>query len=93
LTTIVVVALGGAAVGGGPGSAVATIAGAAFVVLLEQYFAIRSISGGVLVLAQGLALIGAASVLTLTSQGRLGVLLSEVRRLVQPFRYVRRRAT
>jgi ribose transport system permease protein len=69
LTTIVAVALGGAALGGGPASVTGTAGAAVFVVMLDQFLAVKGIDAGLRVVLQGVALIVAVALVTSTSGG------------------------
>jgi ribose transport system permease protein len=71
LTTIVAVALGGAALGGGPSSLLCTGAACVFLALLDQYLSLKNFSSGVTYLANGLALALAVAIVTVGSGGRL----------------------
>jgi ribose transport system permease protein len=69
LTTIVAVALGGAALAGGPASVTGTAGAAVFVVLLDQFLAVKGFDPGLRVVLQGVALIVAVALVTSTSGG------------------------
>lgn len=69
LSTIVAVALGGAALSGGPSSMVCTAAGCLFLAILDQYLTLRDFGAGVQDLANGIALALAVAIVTLGSGG------------------------
>lgn len=78
LTTIIAVALGGAALAGGPASLLCTMAGCVFVALLQQYLQAQSYSAGVSQLVNGLVLILAVALVTAGSGGRIRQLTSRL---------------
>ena len=69
LSTIVAVALGGAALSGGPSSMVCTAAGCLFLAILDQYLTLRDFGAGIQDLANGIALAAAVAIVTLGSGG------------------------
>jgi ribose transport system permease protein len=71
LTTIAAVALGGAALGGGPASITGTAGAAVFLVMLNQFLAVKGFNPGLQVVLQGVALI--AAVALVTSLGGSGI--------------------
>jgi len=71
LSTFIVVALGGALLGGGPSSVLGTAAGAVFLVLLNQFLAIKGLSPGDQSLIQGIVLIAAVAAVTAARAGAL----------------------
>jgi len=71
LTTIAAVALGGAALGGGPASVTGTAGAAVFLVMLNQFLAVKGFNPGLQVVLQGVALIVAVALVT--SLGGSGV--------------------
>lgn len=71
LSTIIAVALGGAALAGGPASLTCTIGGCLFVSLLDQYLQAKSFSGGVSEIVNGAVLIVAVALVTAGSGRRL----------------------
>jgi ribose transport system permease protein len=73
LETVTAVAIGGAALAGGPSSLICTAAGAFFLVLLNQYLDVKGASGGVSVLLQGVVLVAAVAMVTGVSSGRSGL--------------------
>ena len=81
LSTIIAVALGGAALAGGPASLVCTIGGCFFVALLGQFLQAKSYSGGVSQITNGVVLILAVAMVTVGSGGRLRTRLSPSRLL------------
>ena len=74
LSTIIAVALGGAALAGGPASLTCTIGGCLFVSLLDQYLQAKSFSGGVSQIVNGVVLIVAVALVTAGSGRRLRAL-------------------
>jgi ribose transport system permease protein len=74
LSTIIAVALGGAALAGGPASLTCTIGGCLFVSLLDQYLQAKSFSGGVGQIVNGVVLIVAVALVTVGSGRRLRAL-------------------
>jgi ribose transport system permease protein len=78
LQTISAVAIGGAALGGGPSSVTCTAAGAFFLVMLSQYLSVKGASGGVVVLLQGLVMVIAVAMVTGV---RAGSLASNIKRI------------
>jgi ribose/xylose/arabinose/galactoside ABC-type transport system permease subunit len=80
LATIIAVALGGAALAGGPASLLCTIGGCFFVALLGQYLQAQSYSAGVSQITNGVVLILAVALVTAGSGGRLRGLTSALRR-------------
>lgn len=70
LTTIIAVALGGAALSGGPGSVAGTGAACLFVALLQQFLQAKGYSPGVSQIVNGAVLILAVALVTVSS-GRL----------------------
>jgi ribose transport system permease protein len=64
LTTISAVALGGAALGGGPASVTGTTGAAVFLVMLDQFLAVKGFNPGLQVVLQGVALIAAVALVT-----------------------------
>jgi ribose transport system permease protein len=78
LQTISAVAIGGAALGGGPSSVTCTAAGAFFLVLLTQYLSVKGASGGVVVLLQGLVMLIAVAMVTGV---RAGTLATNIKKL------------
>jgi ribose transport system permease protein len=81
LSTIIAVALGGAALAGGPASLLCTIGGCFFVALLGQYLQAQSYSGGVSQITNGVVLILAVALVTAGSGGRFRTRLSPARLL------------
>lgn len=81
LSTFIVVALAGAALGGGPSSVLGTAAGAAFLILLNQFLAIKGLSPGDQSLIQGVVLIAAVAAVTAVRAGSLRGALSRFGRL------------
>jgi ribose transport system permease protein len=73
LSTIIAVALGGAALAGGPASLVSSAAGCFFVALLQQYLQAKSYSAGVSQVVNGLVLILAVGLVTVGSGGRFRI--------------------
>jgi len=71
LTTIIAVALGGAALNGGPASLIGTMAGCAFLSLLSQYLQTSNFSAGVSGVTNGVVLVVAVAMVTAGSGGRL----------------------
>jgi ribose transport system permease protein len=71
LSTIIAVALGGAALAGGPASVTCTAGGCLFVALLDQYLQAKSFSGGVSQIVNGVVLILAVALVTAGAGGRL----------------------
>jgi ribose transport system permease protein len=71
LSTFIVVALGGALLGGGPASVLGTSAGAVFLILLNQFLAIKGLSPGDQALIQGVVLIAAVAAVTAVRSGSL----------------------
>jgi ribose transport system permease protein len=71
LSTFIVVALGGALLGGGPSSVLSTAAGVVFLVLLNQFLAIKGLSPGDQSLIQGIVLIAAVAAVTAVRSGAL----------------------
>ncbi len=71
LSTIIAVALGGAALAGGPASLTCTIGGCLFVSLLDQYLQAKSFSGGVSQIVNGVVLVVAVALVTAGSGRRL----------------------
>lgn len=76
LTTIIAVALGGAALAGGPASLLCTMAGCVFVALLQQYLQAQSYSAGISQLVNGLVLVLAVALVTAGSGGRIRQLVA-----------------
>jgi ribose transport system permease protein len=72
LSTFIVVALGGALLGGGPNSLLSAAAGAAFLIFLNQFLAIKGLSPGDQSLIQGVVLIVAVAAVTAARAGALG---------------------
>jgi ribose transport system permease protein len=72
LSTFIVVALGGALLGGGPNSFLSAAAGAAFLIFLNQFLAIKGLSPGDQSLIQGVVLIVAVAAVTGARAGALG---------------------
>lgn len=72
LSTFIVVALAGASLGGGPSSVLGTAAGAAFLILLNQFLAIKGLSPGDQSLIQGIVLIAAVAAVTAVRAGTFG---------------------
>jgi ribose transport system permease protein len=70
LSTIIAVALGGAALAGGPASLLCTTGGCLFVALLGQYLQAKSYSGGVSQITNGVVLILAVALVTAGAGGR-----------------------
>lgn len=70
LSTIVAVALGGAALSGGPSSMLCTAAGCLFLAILDQYLTLRDFGAGVGDLANGIALALAVAIVTLGTGGK-----------------------
>ncbi len=64
LSTFIVVALGGALFSGGPASVLGAAAGAAFLILLNQYLSLKGYSAGVQSLIGGLVLIVTVALVT-----------------------------
>lgn len=83
LLTIVAVALSGASLAGGPASIAGLAAAAVFLPLLDQYLAIKGLSGGLQAVLQGVVLVAAVAVLRIGSLG-----LSKVSPKVPPLRRV-----
>jgi len=73
LSTFIVVALGGALFAGGPASVLCTAAGAFFLVLLNQFLAIKGLAAGDQSLIQGIVLIVAVALVTAVRGGALRV--------------------
>jgi ribose transport system permease protein len=73
LSTIIAVALGGAALAGGPASLVCSAGGCFFVALLQQYLQAKSYSAGVSQVVNGLVLILAVALVTVGSGGRFRI--------------------
>ncbi len=71
LSTFIVVALAGALLGGGPSSVLGTAAGAMFLILLNQFLAIKGLSAGDQSLIQGIVLIAAVAAVTAVRAGSL----------------------
>lgn len=71
LSTFIVVALGGALLGGGPSSVLGTAAGVVFLILLNQFLAIKGLSPGDQSLIQGIVLIAAVAAVTAVRAGTL----------------------
>jgi ribose transport system permease protein len=71
LTTIIAVALGGAALAGGPASLLCTMGGCLFLSLLAQYLQSQNYSGGVSEITNGVVLVVAVAMVTAGSGGRL----------------------
>jgi ribose transport system permease protein len=71
LSTFIVVALGGALLNGGPNSVLGTAIGAVFLVLLNQFLAIKGFSPGMQSLIQGIVLIVAVAAVTVVRGGSL----------------------
>ena len=69
LLTIVAVALSGASLAGGPASLAGLVAAAIFLPLLDQYLAIKGVSGGLQAVLQGVVLVAAVAVLRIGSAG------------------------
>lgn len=69
LLTIVAVALSGASLAGGPASVAGLVAAAVFLPLLDQYLAIKGVSGGLQAVLQGVVLVAAVAVLRIGSVG------------------------
>jgi ribose transport system permease protein len=69
LSTFIVVALGGALLGGGPSSVLGTAAGAVFLIFLNQFLAIKGLSPGDQSLIQGIVLIVAVAAVTAVRAG------------------------
>jgi len=86
LTTVVAVALGGAALGGGPASVTGTAGAAVFVVMLDQFLSVKGLDAGLRVVFQGVALIVAVALVT-SSSG------SGIRGLLRRFPLARQRRT
>jgi ribose transport system permease protein len=82
LSTIIAVALGGAALTGGPASLLCGGAGSLFVVLLQQYLQDKGYSAGVSQVINGLVLILAVALVT-AGRGRR-VRLDAVRAMIMP---------
>ncbi|MFL5843514.1 MAG: ABC transporter permease [Solirubrobacteraceae bacterium] len=80
LSTIIAVALGGAALAGGPASLICTIGGCFFVALLGQFLQAKSYSGGVSQITNGVVLILAVAMVTVGSGGRFRMLTGRLRR-------------
>jgi ribose transport system permease protein len=70
LLTVVVVALSGAALSGGPTSVLGLVAGSAFLPLLDQFLMVKSLSGGVQAVLQGVVLVVAVAMLQVGSIGQ-----------------------
>ena len=73
LSTIIAVALGGAALAGGPASFVCSAAGCLFVALLQQYLQAKSYPAGVGQVVNGVVLILAVALVTVGSGGRFRI--------------------
>jgi ribose transport system permease protein len=69
LLSIVAVALSGASLAGGPASIAGLTAAAIFLPLLDQYLAIKGLSGGLQAVLQGVVLVAAVAVLKVGSLG------------------------
>lgn len=69
LSTIVAVALGGAALSGGPSSMLCTAAACLFLAILDQYLTLRDFGTGIHDLANGIALALAVAIVTLGTEG------------------------
>jgi ribose transport system permease protein len=80
LSTFIVVALGGAILGGGPASVIGTFVGAIFLVLLNQFLAIKGLNPGDQSLIQGIVLIAAVAAVTTLRSGALRIRLHGPRR-------------
>jgi ribose transport system permease protein len=78
LETISAVAIGGAALGGGPSSVLCTAAGAFFLVTLNQYLDIKGASGGVAVLLQGLVMVIAVAMVTGVRAGQWSKTIKQI---------------
>jgi ribose transport system permease protein len=65
LASITVVAIAGAAFSGGPASIASVLCASVFLTLLDQTLALRGLSAGARVIAQGVALAAAISILTM----------------------------
>jgi ribose/xylose/arabinose/galactoside ABC-type transport system permease subunit len=78
LQTISAVAIGGAALGGGPSSVTCTAAGAFFLVMLSQYLSVKGASGGVVVLLQGLVMLIAVAMVTGVRAGSLATTIKRI---------------
>jgi ribose transport system permease protein len=72
LSTVVAVALSGAVLAGGPATIVGLVASVFFLTLLDQYLAVQGVSGGMQLLVQGVVLIAAVAMLSLTENLRAG---------------------
>ncbi len=83
LTTIIAVALGGAALAGGPASLICTLGGCFFLSLLSQYLQTKNYSAGVSEVVNGVVLIVAVAMVTVGSGGRLRRVTSLPRRLLK----------
>jgi ribose transport system permease protein len=82
LSTFIVVALGGALLGGGPSSVAGTAAGAVFLTLLNHFLEIKGLSPGDQSLIQGLVLIAAVAAVTAVRAGSIRARFSLGRRRV-----------
>ncbi|MDX6686436.1 MAG: hypothetical protein QOF86_2564, partial [Baekduia sp.] len=70
LQTIIAVALGGAALGGGPASVVGTLAACLFLGFVTQFLTLKGYSGGVNQLVNGALLLVAVMLVSLGSRSR-----------------------
>lgn len=70
LQTIIAVALGGAALGGGPASVSGTLAACVFLGLVDQFLTLKGYSGGVKELVNGALLLIAVMLVSVGSRGR-----------------------
>jgi ribose transport system permease protein len=70
LLTFVTVALGGAALSGGPSSVLGIAASSLFLALLDQYLTLQGIGGGAPELLQGIVLVLAVGAIALGTTGR-----------------------
>lgn len=85
LSTFIVVALGGAIIGGGAASVASTVAGAAFLTLLTQLLTSAGLTSGEQSLIQGVVLIAAVAVVNAIRGGSKGtVVTSALRKLGRP---------
>lgn len=73
LETIIAVALGGAALAGGPASLLCTGAACLFLAVLDQYLAVRGFTAGVNQVANGVVLLVSVAVVSMASTGRLHI--------------------
>jgi ribose transport system permease protein len=83
LTTIIAVALGGAALAGGPASLLCTIGGCFFLSLLTQFLQVQNYSGGVSEITNGVVLVAAVAMVTAGSGGRGRALVSALGKLTR----------